>query len=146
MFYMLDRDLEGPACFTDGLGGDGEALVLEVGHDVVEASVLLSDQVVSGYPAIIEGQLGSVGAVPAHLRQRPAHGEAGGISGYREDGYRPRSPRLSMGPGGDEDQVGGAAVCDEHLRPGDPPTLTVSTRPGPDRGHIRTGIRLRSPR
>ena len=101
---MLDGQLQRPLGLPQPLAHDGKPFVLEVRHDVVEALVLLADQVGLRHPDILEYELGSVRRVPSHLLERPAGLEAWSVLLHGENRDAAGALGGRVGPGGDEHQ------------------------------------------
>lgn len=59
---VLDALLVADAAEADALDDDADTLVVEVGHDDLEALVLLADEVLDGDFDVLEGHVGSTGA------------------------------------------------------------------------------------
>lgn len=72
---ILHRLLVADAGETDTLDDDANALVVEVGHDDLEALVLLADQVLDGDLDVLEGNVGGT-AAPHTLAVHLAGGDA----------------------------------------------------------------------
>ena len=66
----LERALERDLHRADGAERHQQPLPLEVGHDQVEAAVLLAEQVLLGHEHVVERDLRRVGGVPAELLER----------------------------------------------------------------------------
>ena len=62
-----ERELEARLHGTDRAQGHQQPLPLEVGHDQVEAAVLLTEQVLLGDEHVVERDLGGVRGMPAQL-------------------------------------------------------------------------------
>ena len=77
LLRVVERALEGRLHPADGAERHREPLPLEVGHDQVEALVLLAEQVLRGHAHVGERQLAGVGRVPAELLELARHLEAG---------------------------------------------------------------------
>src|SRR5690606_24941753 len=100
-----DGQLDCLLTLADRCGHDRQPLILEVLHDVIEATVLLADQVVLRYPDVFEDEFGGVRATPPHLLQRPAGSETFGALRHGKDRDSSRAFRLGVGPGSYEHDV-----------------------------------------
>jgi hypothetical protein len=72
---VLDALLVADARESHGLDDDADAFVVEVGHDDLEAAVLLADQVLHGYLDVFEGDVGRA-AGPDALAVHAARADA----------------------------------------------------------------------
>ena len=73
--HIVEREIERRLRLAHRHRADGDALVLEVAHDRVEAAAFLAENVLCRNAAIVEMQFGGVGRAPAMLVERAAHGE-----------------------------------------------------------------------
>ena len=99
---------------ADGADRHQQPLPGEVGHDQLEALVLLAEQVLLRHLDVGEGQLAGVGGVPAHLLQLLRHLVAGHLALEHEEGDAVVAALLGRLAGADE-EVGADAVGDEGL-------------------------------
>src|SRR5512132_2415495 len=76
---VLDSHLQCAVHRTDGVKRRGEALTLEIVHHVVEALVLLAEDVALGYAALVEEQFRGVGSQVPDLLQLLADAKTLGL-------------------------------------------------------------------
>jgi hypothetical protein len=100
-----------PNC--ERLGGDPHPLLLEEFHQLVEAAVLLPDEILGGHAHAVVSELGGVGGVPAHRLDLPLDLEALAV-GLDDDRGDP-AVALAAGPTHRQHVVGDRAVGDEGL-------------------------------
>src|SRR5919106_2606936 len=112
-----------------------QPLPLEVGHDQVEAAVLLAEQVLLGHEHVAERQLGGVGRPPAQLLELPRDLVALHLALEDEERQPVMSALLGRLHGGD-DEVGAHAVRDVGLRPVDHVAAVNAPGEGADAGHV----------
>ena len=110
----VERALEQRLHRADRAERHQQPLPLEVGHDQVEALVLLAEQVLLGHEHVVERDLAGVGRVPAELLEL---GDARDALASVDDQERDAVVAALLGrlDGGD-DEVGAHAVRDERLR------------------------------
>src|SRR5919106_2289895 len=118
-----------------------QPLPLEVGHDQVEAAVLLAEQVLLGHEHVAEGQFRSVGRPPAQLLELPRDLVALHLALEDEERQPVMSALLGRLHGGD-DEVGAHAVRDVGLRPVDHVAAVNAPGEGAVAGHVGPGARL----
>mmetsp|Transcript_71559 Transcript_71559/g.201986 ORF Transcript_71559/g.201986 Transcript_71559/m.201986 type:complete len:480 (+) Transcript_71559:81-1520(+) len=129
----LDGLLEADAAEAVRHGADAEALVVEVAHDVLEALVLLAEQVAPGHPHVVEGDVRGPGGPDAgalHLPRREA-GHAP-LDHEEADAAHPRP----AGPAGDGEVVREDAVGDPLLLAVQDVVVAVELRRRLQVGHV----------
>ena len=141
---VFDGDLEQALHPADRAERHQQPLPLEVGHDQVEAAVLLSQQVLGGDLDVGEAELAGVGGVPAHLLELRDDLVAGHVA--LEDQERDAVVAALLG-GLDraDEEVGADAVGDEGLGPVDDVAAVDRPRVGADAGDVRAGAGLGDP-
>ena len=121
-----------------------QPLPLEVGHDQVEAAVLLAEQVLGGDGDVGERELARVGGVPAHLLELVRDLVALHLA--LEDQERdPVVAALGRRLHRADEEVGADAVGDEGLRAVDDPAAVDLLGVGPDPGDVGAGAGLGDP-
>src|SRR4051812_9226583 len=121
-----------------------EPLPLEVGHDQVEALVLLAEEVLLGHEHVLEGELARVGGAPAHLVELLRDAEA--LHALLDEQEREALvAALLRRLHGGHHEVGAHAVGDERLRPVHDVAAVHALREGLDAGHVGACIGLGDP-
>ena len=126
---------------ADGADRHQQPLPGEVGHDQLEAAVLLAEQVLGRDLDVGEGELAGVGGVPAHLLQLRRHLVAGHLALEDEEGDAAVAALLGRLAGADE-EVGADAVGDEGLGAVDHVAAVDLLGGGADAGDVGAGAGL----
>ena len=125
--------------------GDGahEPLALEVLHHVVEARVLVAEEVLRRDLAVLEDELGRVGAVVAELLELLPDREALRVG--REHEERDALVAVAARPHGKRDEVRARPVRDVRLRPVDHVVVADLLRRRAQVRHVGADVRLGDP-
>ncbi len=105
------------------------------------ALALGAEQAVRRKPQILEGDLGGVGGVLAHLLLDPRHRVAGGVGGD-DEGADPLAAGAGVGDREDHRDLGVLARGDELLDAVEHVVAAVAHRPGAQVGGVRSGLGL----
>jgi hypothetical protein len=141
VFSVRNGVLERQARGRRGAHRGDEPLGLEVLHQVHEALVLFTEQVVLGNADRVEEELGRVRSVVADLLELLGHREPRQRGGHEEERTAVRA-RLGVGLGEERDEIGARAVGDERLLPVDHVVAALAAGDGADAGDVGTGRRL----
>src|ERR671914_54940 len=142
--HRLDDPLQHALHRGDCAQRHDQPLPLEVGHDQVEAAVLLAEQVLLRHEHVAERQLGRVGRPPAELLELARDLEALHVA-LEDQERKAVVPTLFRRLHRGDDEVGPHAVRDERLRPVHHVAAVHAPGEGADAGHVRPGARLRDP-
>ena len=126
----VDRCLRRPHAHSD----QHHALVLEVLHRLVEATVHGAEHLLVGDPDIVEHELGRVGAQPTVLVE--LRGDLEPFGAGRHEEHRDPVLVVGIGSGRDDRQLAVHGVRDEHLPAVDPPAVAVLHGGGSDAGDV----------
>ncbi|GAA2923913.1 hypothetical protein GCM10020221_19920 [Streptomyces thioluteus] len=124
-----------------GADGDGQPLLRQVGHQMAERAVQLTEQVLLGHADVVEEQLGGVLRLLADLGEVAPALEALGAP-LDDEQAQPLGPALRGGPGDDDHQVGEDAVGDERLGTVDHPVVALVDGGRPDALEVGARARL----
>jgi hypothetical protein len=119
-----------------------EPLLLELLHQHHEAATLLTQQVLSGHPTIVERELRGVLAFHAHLLEPAAPDETWPVPLDDEQGQAAMRIVGILRPSGNNGQVAGHSVGDERLRTVDHILVPVALCRSCDASQIGTCPRL----
>jgi hypothetical protein len=118
------------------------ALVVEAGHQHVDAAADLAQHVFFRHFAIVEHQLAGVGTAHAELVELLRGGKSLHSLFDDEGGHAARTGAgISLGI--DHQRIGDRAVGDPHLAAVDDETVALLLGAGRHRYHVRAGARLR---
>jgi len=136
---IFERRLEHRLHRTNRPERHQQPLPLEVGHDQVEAGVLVAEPVALGHEHVVEGDLGGVGRMPAELAQRA---RADARAALDDQEREPVVTTLRLGSHCRHEDVGPYPAGDERL--GSIDQIAVGHPPGvrPDRRDVgaRAGL------
>ncbi len=122
-------------------GGQGEALLPQVGDQVGEPAALDAEEIACRDPAVVEEQFGGVLGVQPDLVEVPAPGESGRPVLDDDQAHAPVGLGR-VGLDGHHHQIGVDPVGDERLGTVEDELVAVPPSRGGDRGEVRTGGRL----
>ncbi|MNH28241.1 hypothetical protein D3C79_883960 [compost metagenome] len=109
---IRQRGLEGGTGDAQGLGGDADATAFQVGQGNGQAFAALTQQMILGYRAVVQGHRAGIGCLDAHLVFAAIDHESG-IVGRHQESRQALFTQLRIGDGEDYSQPGALAVADE---------------------------------
>ena len=122
-----------------GVGGQADALVVELGGDHLPPPVLLADQVGDRHPHVVVVGRGRP-VLPDRHDRRPR--EPGGVGRHQDHGDAPVLLGLGVGPAGQPHPVGVVGPAGEDLVPVDDVLVAIAHRSGLQGGEVgaRAGL------